>query len=78
MVKTDLEEMDVKNGFFVAENKGNNTIHAESTSNFLSLAGAYFQTDFGPIFTIPLPLFMGLKRFLVKALHLNTNRMMKN
>ena len=47
MVKTDLEEMDVKNGFFVAENKGNNTIHAESTSNFLSLAGAYFQTDFG-------------------------------
>ena len=50
-----------------------------STSNFKSsLAGAYFQTDFGQIFTIPLPLFMRLKCFLLKVLHEYTNRSTQN
>ena len=50
-----------------------------STSKFFpSLAGAYFQTDFGVIFTITLPLFMRLKRFLMKVLHVKTNRMIRN
>ena len=50
-----------------------------STSNFKSsLAGAYFQTDFGQIFTIPLPLFMRLKCFLLQILHEYTNRSTQN
>ena len=44
----------------------------------MSLAGANFQIDFGLIFTIPPPLFMRLKRFLMKVLHVNTTRMIKN
>ena len=47
-----------------------------STSNFKrSLAGAYFQTDFDLFFNIPLPLFMCLKCFLVKVLHVYTNKL---
>ena len=46
------------------------------TSNFKrNLAGAYFQTDFDLFFNIPLPRFMCLKCFLVKVLHVCTNKL---
>ena len=55
------------------------TLFFISTSNFFpSLAGAYFETDFGLIFTKLLPLFINLKCYLMKVLHVNPNRMTEN